>query len=75
MGLSGTAAGGMSGFGGSLGGTGQRSTMRTVGTKTINQVRKLQDAPNRLLKETDILAIQDRLSAESRHHVDNFVNL
>lgn len=76
MGLSSTATGGMSGFGGSLSGTGggTKINMRT-GTKTVNQVKKLQDAPIRLLKEVDIIEIQDSLCDTCRAHCDGFVHL
>jgi len=76
MGLSGTAGGGMSGFGGSLSGTGggTKINMRT-GTKTVAQVKKLQDAPIRLLKEQDIIEIYDSLSDKGKAQCDGFVHL
>jgi hypothetical protein len=56
MGLTASGTGGFGG--GSMGGTGtqQKVNMRTGG-KTVQQVKKLQDAPRRLLKEVDILEI------------------
>ena len=77
MGLSGAGGGGQSSFGaGSMGGTGtqQKVNMRTGG-KTVLQVKKLQDAPTRLLKETDIIEIQDRLCPSCRAHCEGFVHL
>ena len=59
MGLTGAGTGGLASFaGGSMGGTGtqQKVNMRTGG-KTVLQVKKLQDAPTRLLKEVDIIEI------------------
>lgn len=68
----------MSGFGGSMGGTGsgtgKQVNMRTGG-KTVLQVKKLKDAPQRLLKEVDIIEIRDSLCEKCRAHVDGFVNL
>ena len=77
MGLSGTGA--MSGFG-SMGGsgTGTKINMRSSaggGGKTVMQVKKLQDAPTRLLKEVDIIEIQDSLCDSCRAHCDGFVHL
>ena len=55
---------------------GKAVSMRGAGAqKTVLQVRKLQDAPTRLLKEQDILAIRDRLSEAARYQCDNFVHL
>jgi len=39
------------------------------------QVRKLQDAPQRLLTEVDIEAIYDKLSEKGKRQVTEFVNL
>ena len=76
LGLSGTGTGGLSGFGGSMTGTGTgtKVNMRTGG-KTVLQVKKLQDAPTRLLKEVDIIEIQDSLCETCRAHCDGFVHL
>ena len=59
-----------------MGGTGtqQKVNMRT-GAKTVLQVKKLQDAPTRLLKEVDIIEIQDRLCPSCRAHCEGFVHL
>lgn len=51
-------------------------SMRGPGVaKTVLQVRKLQDAPIRLLKESDIIEIQDSLCDKCRDHCDSFVHL
>ena len=39
------------------------------------KVKKLQDAPTRLLKEVDIIEIQDRLCPSCRAHCEGFVHL
>jgi nucleoside diphosphate kinase len=51
-------------------------SMRGPGVaKTVLHVKKLTDAPTRLLKESDILAIQDRLCDKCREHCEGFVHL
>lgn len=68
-----TATSGMGGESG-MGATG--ISMRGPGVaKTVLQVRKLQDAPTRLLKERDIIEIQDSLCNRCRDHCDSFVHL
>jgi hypothetical protein len=39
------------------------------------QVRKLQDAPTRLLKETDVEQIFNELCDKCRKHCESFVHL
>ena len=59
---------------GAMGGT--KVSMRGHNAqKTVLHVKKLQDAPTRLLKEEDILAISDRLCKKCRDHCENYVHL
>jgi hypothetical protein len=44
-------------------------------TKTIQNTRKLMEAPQRLLKEEDINEIHDLLSKKDQDRVNGFVNL
>ena len=62
MGMTQTSGMGESAMSSMAGGTGKAVSMRGAGAqKTVLQVRKLQDAPTRLLKERDIIEIQDSL--------------
>ena len=52
-------------------GTQKAVSMRGAGTqKTVLQVRKLQDAPTRLLKEKDIIEIYDSLCQRCKDQCD-----
>lgn len=56
--------------------SGKKVQMRGPGaSKTVLTVRKLQEAPQRLLKEKDIIEIADSLCEKCRTHCDGFVHL
>lgn len=58
------------------GSTGPGVSMRGPNAqKVVLTVRKLQDAPTRLLKEKDILEIEQSLCQKCRDHCDQFVHL
>ena len=67
---------GMSGAANSTGMGNTKVSMRGPGAqKTVLTVKKLQDAPTRLLKEVDIIEIQDQLCDNCRSYVENYVHL
>ena len=74
--MSGFGSSTMSGGANTSGISGTKVSMRGPNaSKTVLTVKKLQDAPQRLLKETDIIAIQDQLTDEVRNHIEGFVYL
>ena len=50
-------------------------SMRGTNSKTISTVRKLMEAPHRLLEEEDINDIMDDLCLKCQKHCDGFVHL
>jgi len=63
------------GLGDSVGAGDSKAVSMRGSTKTIQNTRKLMEAPQRLLQEEDINEIHDQLCPKCQWRVDGFVNL